>query len=239
LNLGIVILTTETVHHAYFVREMARVERIDWVLVETRTSVPPFETAHAYEARRDLHEQAVWFGGGAPGVGEFAEAWRVESVNHGSVIARLRQSCPHAVIVFGTGRLVAETISACGSTALNLHGGDPLGYRGLDSHLWAIYHRDWKSLTTTLHRVAPRLDCGDIVEQEHLALRQGMELHELRKLNTEACIRLATRAMKALAGEGVIRATPQQVTGRYYSHMPSVLKSLCVDRFAAHTRSLA
>ena len=30
-------------------------------------------------------------------------------------------------------------------------------YRGLDSHYWSIYHKDFESLVTTLHRVTPIL----------------------------------------------------------------------------------
>lgn len=234
----IVILTTETTHHAYFVREVSQFARIDWVLIETEHQVPRFDIAHPYEIDRDRHERATWFGGQSPGVGEFAEAWPVVSVNGAEVTRRLRDTSPDAVFVFGTGRLHVETISACGVNVMNLHGGNPSRYRGLDSHLWAIYHRDFRELVTALHKVTPELDRGDIVEQLPVAISRGMPLAELRRANTETCVRLCQNAIKKLDQKGELRATPQSEAGRYYSHMPAVLKSICVDRFAAHTRNL-
>lgn len=236
--MGIVVLTTETTHHAYFVRELARIAPIDWVMLETATQPPPFETAHPYEAQRNLHECGAWFDGKSPAVGEFAEAWRAESVNDSRVSRRLRERRPDVVIVFGTGRLYVETIAACGANAVNLHGGAPPAYRGLDSHLWSIYHRDFESLVTTLHRVSSELDRGDIIEQARLPLQRGMQLHEVRQINTEMCVRLMENTLRVIGRGGFLSGVPQTEKGRYYSHMPSVLKSLCVARFAAHTRSL-
>lgn len=235
----VVILTTETTHHAYFVREVAKLARVDWVLLETQHQSPPFDTAHPFEIERDRHECETWFEGRSPGVGEFAEAWCVASVNGAPVSRRLIDTHPDAVFVFGTGRLHVETISACGANVLNLHGGNPSKYRGLDSHLWTIYHRDFSELATTLHRVTLELDRGDVIEQSSVAIRRSMPLSELRRANTETCVRLCHNAIRTLERVGNIRATPQADIGRYYSHMPAVLKSICVDRFAAYTRNLA
>lgn len=235
----IVILTTDTLHHAYFVREIAQFSRMEWVLLEATRSSPPFEVSHPYEVQRDAHERSTWFDGASPGVGEFAETWSVGNVNEPRVINRLRDTSPDLVLVFGTGRLKAEVIAASGSNLLNLHGGNPSLYRGLDSHLWSIYHRDWSSLATALHRVDLQLDRGEIFEMRQLPIHRDMPLSQLRHVNTETCVQLSKKAITVLGSEGSITTTPQHGIGRYYSHMPSALKSLCVDRFATYTRSLA
>jgi len=235
----VVVLTTETPHHAYFVREIARHARIEWVLLEGQLCSPPFETAHPFEAERDDYERKVWFGGDSPSVGEFAEAWTKPTVNDAAVHLRLRGTAPDVVLVFGTGRLSAESIAACGVNVLNLHGGNPAKYRGLDSHLWTIYHRNFGELTTTLHRVSPQLDRGDIVEQMPLQIARDSGIHKLRRLNTEVCLRLCLSAINTIRTSGKVSAIPQSEVGRYYSHMPAVLKSICVERFATYTRSLA
>ena len=46
---------------------------------------------------------------------------------------------------------------------LNIHFGDCLNYRGLDSNLWALYHRDKPSLGISIHLVESMLDGGDRV----------------------------------------------------------------------------
>ena len=71
----------------------------------------------------------------------------------------------------------------------NLHGGDPQRYRGLDTHLWAIYHKDFGGLVTTLH-ILPKLDDGDIVSMGTLPVSKDMPLYALRKVNTEVCVNL-------------------------------------------------
>ena len=40
-------------------------------------------------------------------------------------------------------------------------------YRGLDSDLWAIYHRDYKNIGVTIHMVDSELDTGEILYQEN------------------------------------------------------------------------
>ncbi|WP_377806343.1 hypothetical protein ABNQ38_06625 (plasmid) [Azospirillum sp. A29] len=90
-------------------------------------------------------------------------------------------------------------LSLCPGAFLNLHGGDPEDCRGFDTHLWAIYHGDFAALATTLHHVSPDLDAGDIVATLPLPLHRGMGLHQLRRSNTEICVRLV---QEALAGHG-------------------------------------
>ncbi len=145
---------------------------------------------------------------------------------------------PDALVVFGTGRLGEAVIGLSPDAAVNLHGGDPEDYRGLDTHLWAIYHGDFPSLVTTLHRLAPTLDSGEIIQSLPLPLERGMALHELRRVNTEICLRLTLAALDDFKRRGRFVGRQQRRIGRYYSFMPAVLKPLCVERFARHTERL-
>jgi methionyl-tRNA formyltransferase len=233
------ILTTETPHHAFFVREVGRRFAITQVFCETEGLRPPFDTAHPFEVRRDDDERQVWFGGERRTLEDFAPTRRVASVNEPAAVAALSAAAPDVVLVFGTGRLRAPVIAVQPRLMLNLHGGDPEEYRGLDTHLWAVYHRDFSALLTTLHRVAPELDDGDMVLQAPVALRGGMSLYELRRANTVVCVELATAALSAIAAHGDLPSRPQRRKGRYYSFMPSALKEICCRSFAANTARLA
>jgi methionyl-tRNA formyltransferase len=119
-----------------------------------------------------------------------------------------------------------------------LHGGHPEEYRGLDSHLWAIYHEDFNNLVTTLHHVDPELDAGDVVLQEQLALTPGMELWQLRAVNTRACVRLCALALASLTQFDWLPARKQVTAGRYYSFMPAEFKAICIKKFAKYTAAL-
>lgn len=181
----------------------------------------------------------MWFGGGPGRVADFAPTVAVPTMNEPEAAAALAALAPDVTIVFGTGLLKAPMLAATPGLLLNLHGGDPEDYRGLDTHLWAVYHRDFAGLVTTLHRVNRKLDDGDIVLQGAVPVGPGMQLHELRRNNTEVCLRLTLGALDMIAAAGDVPGRPQRRTGRYYSHMPAALKEICVARFAAHTRRLA
>ncbi|MSO93927.1 MAG: hypothetical protein EXQ86_11090 [Rhodospirillales bacterium] len=234
----LVILTTDTLHHAYFVREIASRRPIVGVLLETRRLQPPFPTAHPVEAERESYERDAWFQGRTASVSEMAATVAYESMNDAPARAALADAKPDAVVVYGTGKLGQPVIDVCPDGMLNLHGGHPERYRGLDTHLWAIRARDFGALCVCLHRVTAGLDAGEIVGVENIPLTRGMGLHELRRYNAETCVRLVERALSAFETSGGFSSRPQRKKGAYFSFMPANLKQDCVEKFAAHTSAL-
>ena len=113
----------------------------------------------------------------------------------------------------------------------NLHGGDPEIYRGLDTHLWAIFHKDFNNLYTTLHRVDPELDTGNVISKKKLSLKNISDLYKLRALNTEICCELVKNLLSQIKKNTLIKDYKQKKVGRYYSAMPSSLKSDCIKKF--------
>lgn len=231
----LLILTTETLHHAHFVREIAPQALETLVLCETVGHRAAYDTAHPFEAARDAWERDHWFGGRDARLADFAATECFASMNEAAAVARIRDFEPSLIVTFGTGKLGAQVIVAGGDRLLNLHGGDPEFYRGLDTHLWAVWHGDFAGLQTCLHRVAAGLDEGDIVATLPVRLWRGMELHQLRQSNTETCIRLTRLAMAELADGGAVTSRRQGRQGRYYSFMPTALKDVCVRKFRKHT----
>lgn len=229
-----VLLTTETAHHTWFAREVAGASGLDLIVAETRGPAPPFATAHPYEQQRDAYEREVFFAGGDVRLADIAPVITSALVNDAAVIDALRDLGPDTIIVFGTGRVGLPLMGLCPGRIVNLHGGDPEHYRGLDTHLWAIYHRDFGQLITTLHHLSPEIDTGDIILQAPVRLSRGMRLCQLRARNTEICLELTLDALAGLRRTGRFPARPQRQAGRYYSSMPTVLKQICVERFARH-----
>lgn len=227
----IAVLTTQTIHHAYFLREISTRHTVSLALLETRLGTASFPVHHAYEGLRDAHERSRWFADADPKCRDFAPCRECFSVNDAASLDMLHDARPELILVFGTGRIDPPLLQSFPGLVLNLHGGDPERYRGLDSHLWAVYHRDREGLCTCLHHVNPELDDGDIVALRKLEPGPGMELHQLRALNTETCVELALQVLAAFDATGTIEARAQRKRGRYYSQMPAVLKELCVGRF--------
>jgi methionyl-tRNA formyltransferase len=234
----IAILTTQTIHHAFFVREISRQYDVMKVFLETDSLKAPFETYAGFETTRDEYEKESWFGGREKLISDFAATSGYPSMNSAAAIEELRKLSPDTVVVFGTGKLSMELIKACENNIINLHGGDPEEYRGLDSHYWAVYHNDFSGLLTTIHRVNPALDDGDVILKSKIPLHKGMQLHQLRRFNSEICVDLTLKALAVKFETGHFGGTPQSRKGRYYSFMPACLKEICRRKFQKYTEAL-
>ncbi|ULA68713.1 MAG: FormyltransN domain-containing protein [Nitrospira sp.] len=234
----VLVLTTDTLHHSYFVRELVSQAPKVQVILETTGVRPSFEVAHPFEAVRDQYERDLWFDGKERSVSDFAEAMTYTNVNDSEAVETAKQFLPDITVAFGIRKAEPALIRAAGPRVVNLHGGDPEFYRGLDSHLWAIYHNDFKNVVTTLHVLNEALDDGPLIGIRPVALHRDMRLHQLRHRNTEAALNLTRVALEELQSTGQIASRSQRQVGRYYSFMPTVLKDVCVKRFEKHCARL-
>lgn len=89
---------------------------------------------------------------------------RVESINDPAVIELLKQSQPDLVVVLGTS-ILKESVLAAAACFVNLHVGITPMYRGAHGQFWAVVHRDFENLGTTLHFVDKGIDTGAILKQ--------------------------------------------------------------------------
>ena len=234
----IALLTTDTTHHRYFCWKLQDRFPIDLVLLESRSAKPDFETHHSFEDQRDVYEREELLRGCPQSFDEMTQTCTVETANHPDALSLLSQVNADIGLVFGTGKLQSAAIDAFSLACLNLHGGNPEEYRGLDTHLWAMYHNDFANLVTTLHVVAAAFDTGDIVEQQLLPLTSQTELHQVRAINTNVCVDLCVNTLVKVELEGRFNRRKQTTRGRYYSFMPSALKEECRKKFTRHVGSL-
>ena len=180
----------------------------------------------------------VLLNGKLPDVSRITQTTRFKSLNSKSAISKIKSSEPNIIIVTGTGKLSKSVIDICPNGIINLHGGDPEKYRGLDSLLWSIYHEDFDSLKVTLHRVVEELDAGDIIQQSNILIKKNMHLYELRAENVINCVKLLYSAISFYKKFGHFISYKQTTLGRYYSAMPTDLKELCLTKFSKFTNRL-
>lgn len=234
----IAILTTETTHHAYYVKSLQAIVDEITVFIEDKNISFPFDTKHDYEIDQVNYERELWFNGENLQLSNFSKTHTVKSINELSVSEHFSNEKYDAVFVFGTGKIQKSLIHLLPQHTYNLHGGDPERYRGLDTHLWSIYHNDFDALITTLHKLDADLDTGDIVCKSKVEIHKDMAIHQLRAMNTEVCVILTKVAIDRLKDSGKMIATKQRKTGRYYSAMPSCLKEVCMKKFQKYCNSL-
>lgn len=227
MNIRLLLLTTQTPHHVHFVRQL--VERgcdvtVIQEQVDSRRPQLPF-----MKDQIDF-ETDLWFSGGMP---DFADLVPTERVDEVTAKCLAGSVCRWDVAIsFGSRILRPEVLCELPENRWNLHGGDPQRYRGLDSHLWATYHRDRTALVTTLHSLTREVDSGPIVAGTCLDLMQAPRLDMLRAVNTEAAIQLVVGALAALEVTGQVPMMPQVQSGRYYSALPPALMADVQARYA-------
>jgi len=234
----LVLLTTGAVRRRHFVERLQSRFPIARVLIETRDPPPPYPTSHPLDEARKGHERDYWYGGHPPAFETLAETQSFESLNAPEAVDQLRELKPDVMLVYGTGRLSETVLAQCPDGCVNFHNGDPEEYRGLDCHLWPLFHGDFDALRMTMHRIEPALDTGDIVDRRPVPLRRDMPLADLRRAATELTVEMAVDALDAFDKDGVFTAAPQARKGRYYSYMPAVLKDTCIQKFERYTSAL-
>ncbi|RVU38548.1 hypothetical protein EOI86_04495 [Hwanghaeella grinnelliae] len=237
-DMRVAVLTTETIHHCHFVREIAKQVAHVMVFEERRPISAEFDTQHEFEAESDAYELKLWFDGKTPALGDYAPTHTYHDINDPDCIQKVREFDPDAIIVYGTGRLSEELIDVRPDRIVNLHGANPEDYFGIDTHLWAIYHKDFDGLVSTLHRVESNNDRGGVVLSAAIPIEPDMEMHEFRAANTEVCVQLVMQGLHMLETFGQFISRPQNRSGRFYGFMPSVLKELCKQRFERYTSEL-
>lgn len=227
----IAVLTTETTHHSWFCKKLKEHYSDVCVVIEKDTITPKFDIFHSFETDRLEYEKKYFFQGNYLPISNFCDVLEVKNINDSIAVDFLLNKNVQAVVTFGTRKITSDLLSAFTNRIINLHGGDPEYYRGLDSHLWAVYHEDWSSLVTTLHVLNAQLDGGKIIQKYSLDLSRVDSLKKLRSLNTEACLYLVLSALKSYELFGYFISSNQKKIGRYYSFMPRDLKELCVNKF--------
>jgi len=234
----IIILTTLTPHHIYFVKKVSEHFGIHTTILEKESLVPPFNTYHSFEKEREQYERKELLQEEKLCFARYSKTIEFNRINDPACVEFLSKEKPDVIIVFGTGIIKNAIIEKCREGIINLHGGDPQFYRGLDSHLWAIYHKEFSMLKVCLHKVNNILDDGGIIDLKNIIIKKNLELFMLRAENTKLCVELTLSALKKYEELGSFQFYSQNSKGRYYSFMPGVLKEICLKNFTNYVKSL-
>lgn len=232
-----VILSTDTAHHRYFInRILDEGIEITACIFETTHVHPPFHTGPCFEGQEDAFEKENFFKNVRSDL-DRVHIDTVESVNDDQCKTLLEKYQPDYGCLFGTRKVKPHVIEAYKDLLLNVHRGIPHRYRGVDSDLWAIYHRDWDNIGTAIHKVDVTLDTGKFADIKWLKLKKGMKIWQLRYYTTVLGTDIVIKAFKDyLAGK--LELTPQEKVGRYYSFMPLCLKETMVPKFNKYCEKL-
>ena len=214
------ILTTKTEHHDYFIKSIHSALEKFWVIYEKKVIRFSFETNHRKIKKRHKFEQKYFK---SHVKNKNYKNIFVTNINNSVTIKLIKSFKPNVIIVFGTSILRKKIITACKDIPLiNLHGGDPEKYRGLDSHFWCLYHKDFNSLVTTLHYINEGIDTGNIIQKIKVNNKPKISFNNLRIKNVENCVNLILKFLSRTKRGDFIKGKKQKNKGRYYSAFPSI-----------------
>ena len=248
------MLTTDTTHHRYFLRELHRrlpqnarivvslfeerpypwgrralrhVQR-SWLNPWRALVLNPYMQWSSQTRRQAEFETAQFFPDGDRSIPSQIHTHCVYSVNDNDTARILDEASADLLLVYGTGRVEPKVFRRPRLGSMNAHGGLLPGYRGLDTNLWAVLEGKPDDMAVTIHEVETEFDTGAVVTQGRIGPVPGLRLENLRYHTTVLCVDLFLEAVCGyLAGR--IASMPQDGRSRYFGPMPGYLKRKCDD----------
>ena len=226
----IVLFTGINRHHLYLISELFKKFNLSLIVQEKQSLKPKFKFKHKFEKFRDEYEKKNL------DISIYNKIpknliYKTKNINSSEVFKKVMRINPDVIICSGIGVIEKKIVNQFKNKIFNLHGGNINKYRGLDSHLWAIYHNDFESFHITLHKLVRRIDAGSIVSVGKIKFVRQIQLFELRVKNIIIAAKLVTSFLKKKKNKKLIKTKKILKLGRYYSFMPYALKEICLKKF--------
>lgn len=227
----VAILTNKSSHHLYFLQKLSLDKRINFFFIFEKDSVKfPFKTKHSLDFLRNNYEKQILKKKNIH-YSSFKKI-EVKNVNSKKCISLIKKINPKLIITYGVGKIKEKFLNHFQKKIFNLHGADPENYRGLDSFLWAIYHKDFNNFYITLHELNHKLDTGNIVYKKKVTLNKKSNIYNLRLSSADTSLNVTKKLISQYLLSKKIITHPQNLKkGKYYSAMPAVLKDICIKNF--------
>jgi hypothetical protein len=171
--MGLTILTTDTLHHRYFVNEIRKGYECK-VYLDRRPQRQPDHPGWLTEAI-DRYEEIHW--GDQPLEYDEGNVDKVEA---------------EKTLIFGT--RILTNVERLGETC-NCHGGVLPKYRGLDTNLWARLNND--DIGVTIHQIDEGVDSGPVYKTKKM---EWPGVIPLRLMNTMVALELCLEWLEGIYG---------------------------------------
>lgn len=154
-----------------------------------------------------------------------------KNINEETWRSRLREYQPDLILSAFFNQILRSEVLQIAKQAWNLHPALLPRYRGVSPIFWALAHGE-RHVGITLHRMAPRVDEGDVISQESVPVRAEDTEHSLY---LECAARGAELIIKAIRNFDSVHATKQDVSQASSFGIPT---RRAVSRFYASGRRL-
>lgn len=133
-----------------------------------------------------------------------------------SVSDLLQSAKPDLTVVMGTSILKGHVLSAAGPHVINIHGGYLPDYRGNHCFFFAMYHRRFDRIGSTIHFLNAGIDTGDIIEVVVPRIGPEDNAEMLYCRAEKRAIHRVSELIHAVQDGGEFKRTPQPFRGHLY-----------------------
>ena len=235
--MSIVILTTQSAHHTFFINRIAEIFDVSVIFYETKHIKPKFSIGPLFEEEESAFENKYFFQNLTSVVSSDIPTHEVETVNDDGVSDLIASYDADIGLVFGCRKIKPHVFESTKKGLINVHRGISEKYRGLDSDLWAIARDDAKNIGVTLHEVAEQLDTGQIYRCCQLPIVDRVKTHQIRYYTTVMATEMMMDLLVEYTQSGKLKGRTQK-EGEYFSFMPLETKQIVRDNFDKQASTL-
>lgn len=233
----IAVVTPLENHHKYIITEIHKRYKKLFVINDRKRIKPKFNINLKNIILQRKYEKKLWFKKTLK-FSKQIKTIKINNVNLEKNIIKIKKLKPDLLITSGAIKLSGNFLKKFKDIKIvNLHGGDPNYYRGLDSLSWAIYHNDFANLKVSMHYVNEKLDCGNIIDIKKIRIFKNMKFYQLRAENVETTKKMLLVYLQKISKNKRIKPKKNKF-GKYYSFMPSILKDIVERKFNNYTKRL-
>ena len=223
MNKKIIFIGTDTLHRRFFLSKLAKLYDIKKIFFEEYKFNPSFDIKSSFDLDEKTFESNNFIVKGFEHLKDKIE--RVYRGHDQLVKDYIKKEKIDLAIIFGAAKLNSEVLNLLNDYAINVHRGIAEEYRGLDSNLWAVYHKDYNNTGVTLHKAIDILDKGDIYKQKQLIYPDNIKIYNMRYYETLLATEMITNFLSDYNNNNV-KFDKQRKEGRYYSFMPGCIKEI-------------
>ena len=158
----LILFTTDTLHHRYFIKELNLIENIEIIIFMIKDKNKKLNN---FNILQNNFEKKQFFKNKEYHIKN--KKFFCANINSKKTIKKIQTIRPDIGILFGTKKVNEHFIKLFDNKLINIHRGMMEKYRGLDSEFWASYHKKFSSIGTTIHMVNKELDKGKILYKKN------------------------------------------------------------------------
>ena len=224
----IVILSTLSKHHTYFINTISKFFNSTYVIFTKVKLKKKYKTGPFYINEEEKYEEK--FFKQKKGVKNEISKKRiifnnVNNINSNIVKKKIEKLNPDIGIVFGTQLIKKNIYNSAKWGFINIHRGLTQYYRGLDSDLWPLLEKKFSKIGVTIHYLDENYDTGGIIVQKSIRLKKKDKIYHLRYITTRLATNLVLKVLKKFKKRnGRINSMALIKKGKYKSSMSLDLK---------------